>query len=132
MYRSFFQILIMLILAFATIGCINSQKRSGLTLETPERLKLGVKVKSVSVGQGVQFPDGEVSRALFVIEVKKGSLAEKMGMEGGDLLHLIDGHPVSGIKDSYALMSTKVADRNISVGIYRNGKLKTLNAVINN
>lgn len=99
------------------------------------RPNLGVTGKSVAdlTEQGNRLPTVE---GLLVMNVKRGSVAERAGIKGlsrdgydlviGDIIVSVDGQKVSSQDDLYRLLDKKNVGDSINVEVYRGGKNVTI------
>ena len=72
----------------------------------------------------ITIPEG-VDEGVAVIEVAKGSPAEKAGLKKGDIVVKLGDKDIAGLADfRYELYKYKVGDK-VSVSYYRNGKVNT-------
>lgn len=116
----------MVLFMLATAGCISKSPQNVSATADLKRMELGLKVKSITINPDQLKSEKQIKKLLLVIRVNNGSLAERMGVLPGDLLHTIDDHPVTGLKDSYALLQTRKNAASIVLGIFRDGKSLTL------
>ncbi len=120
MPRWFFSILVVLVVLGAA-GCVHKNRHDLAAAPVSSgRLELGLKVRSVSAAAHDLNLKGQTDKLLLVTQVKTDSLAGKMGVQTGDLLHRIDDQPVTGITDSYAILQHKTADQPLVLDVYRN------------
>ncbi len=114
--------LVMVLFMLVTASCISRTQQKVTATADLERMELGLKVKSVIINPDQLVSEKRIEKLLLVTRVNKGSLAEQMGVLPGDLLYTIDDHPVTGLKDSYALLHAKKNAASITLGLFRNNK----------
>lgn len=88
------------------------------------RLALGVRATVTEVPrQQMRELDLLSERAVEVIEVDRGGVAGRAGIESGDLLVAVNGRLVSGTDDLHRLLATLPADRPFVLSVVRKGQL---------
>lgn len=96
-----------------------------LTQPPAPRPFLGVQIDPTKVQQRGAFDAG-----VAVQSVVPGSTAATMGVQGGDLIQVINGHPIASMEDlQHALAPMKVGDP-VSVDVLRAGAKKTFTGVL--
>jgi serine protease Do len=88
------------------------------------------KVSRTQLGLSVEGLTGDVAEALglssndgvLVIDVAKGSPADRAGIAPSDVVLAVDGRAVSGMGALSAEVATFEADRNVQIQLWRNGK----------
>lgn len=96
----------------------NRQFRA-FTIPQGDNQKLGIKIQDVETGRGVK-----------VIEVEKGSDADKAGIREGDIITEVDGSAVSGTDDMRLKAITARTKQNMAIKLDRNGKQQTIDLKI--
>jgi serine protease Do/serine protease DegQ len=93
------------------------------------RGQLGLVVQDLTPGLAQAF-DLRQRGGAVVAQVTPGSAAEKAGLRSGDVIINLDGRAVTGSSDLRNAIGLLRVGTRIELDILRNGKLKTLNAVI--
>jgi serine protease Do len=90
---------------------------------------LGVTVQPMTDELAESFKLKEAKGAL-VAEVVSDSPADKAGIKRGDIIVTYDGHPVDETKDLPRLVAATPVDKQVDLGVLRNGKSKSLKVKI--
>ncbi len=108
----------------------------GVPLQQPResswlvRPQLGVRLKVVS---SAGLPAGLASERRQVLEIVKiypGLPAQRSGVLLGDTLLWLDGAPVSGMRDSVAVMETKHWGDTVVMTVLRDGELQAFDVAL--
>ncbi len=68
------------------------------------------------------------SRHVRILEVLPGSVAERIGLRGGDVILKVDGNPVRGNDDLARAVSESVAGRPLVLEVWRSGRAESVEA----
>lgn len=68
--------------------------------------------------------------AARIFKVESGGPADRAGLVSGDLLLILDGHPITGVDHLHRLLSAERIGRRVVVTVLRHGKLVTVNATL--
>lgn len=90
---------------------------------------LGVKVQDVTAELAEAF-SLEQKRGVVVSQVMKASAAEKAGIQAGDVVLSVDGKPVLRASDLRNRVGLSTAGEKVVIEVLREGKKRTLEAVI--
>jgi S1-C subfamily serine protease len=63
-----------------------------------------------------------------IVEVVKGSPADRAGLRPEDLILDLDGEPVDSARDLQRLMAGEVIGRQVTIRVFRDGRVETLSA----
>jgi serine protease Do len=96
-----------------------------------QHAKLGVTVQEVDQGLVDSFKLDTVEGAL-VVNVERGSAAEKAGLKTGDIIRKVNGQPIISSGDVSAVVSTARPGEKASLEVWRDGKVVQLNATLGN
>jgi serine protease Do len=96
-----------------------------------EHAKLGVAVQEVNQTLADSFKLASPEGAL-VSSVEKGSAADKAGLESGDVIRKVDGHPVVSSADLPAIIALAAPGDKVSLEVWRTGGTRTLSATLAN
>ncbi|MCK4571980.1 Do family serine endopeptidase [candidate division WOR-3 bacterium] len=90
---------------------------------------LGVYLDDLSkeIKESLKF---KYNRGVYIIEVEKGSPADKAGLLDGDIVLEIDGDKVDDVDHLRYLIASKKPGRKIRVAIWRNGDERNINIVL--
>ncbi|MBI4259900.1 MAG: trypsin-like peptidase domain-containing protein [Actinobacteria bacterium] len=67
--------------------------------------------------------------AIEVVEVMRGSPADRAGLRSEDIILEVDSEPVNGMDDLQRLMDGDAVGRRVPVAVHRRGRVVTLNVV---
>jgi len=98
-----------------------------LTAGEVHHAKLGVKLQQLDQTLAESFKLDNLRGAL-IVDVKKGGAADRAGLQSGDIVLAIDGHPVEDIQDLSERVDTATAGDRIDMSIWRHGQSQTLHA----
>lgn len=102
-----------------------------LEFGTVQRGLLGVQINNVTPDLA-ENRNLKVVQGVFVSHVNKGSAAELSGIEPGDVVVAIDGHPVAGVSELQEWVARKRPGQTILVKYLRNGVEKEVVAKLKN
>ncbi|WP_107850929.1 Do family serine endopeptidase [Oceanimonas marisflavi] len=66
----------------------------------------------------------------FVSQVLEDSAADKAGLKAGDIIISLDGKPIRSFGELRAKVATMGADRTVKLGLFRDGKEKTVEVTL--
>jgi len=95
-----------------------------------KRGALGVDTQDVTPELSHMLGLGEVARGAVVTRVRAGSPAETAGLKPGDVIVSLAGKPVASDQELHNLEGLGAAGAAVEVGVLRDGKTLTLNAVL--
>ena len=100
-------------------GLLKSFKKRGGSFERPY---LGVRYKMVDKQTAIL---NDVVEGAYIIEVVKGSPADKAGLEAGDIIMSVDGKRIEGKneKELAQVILEKRVGQTITLKVWRNGKV---------
>jgi len=79
---------------------------------------------------GVEVNSTEEAAAIKVHRVAKGSPAELVGIQSGDIILSLDGEPMQSVAQFLHAVRARVAETQIQIRIQRSGKLMNLKALL--
>ena len=79
---------------------------------------------------GVQLAPTQDADAVAVVEVIAGSLAERIGLEAGDVIYAVDGKQVTDPQEVVQLVFGAGAGQTLTFSIVRAGKEQTMSATL--
>lgn len=91
--------------------------------------QLGVMVSDPSTRQSPQADPGSLRTGVVVDEVHPDSPAEKAGLKAGDVIVEYDGERVRSARQFTRLVQETPEGRTVAIGLMRDGKKQTVNAV---
>ncbi|MEX2648991.1 MAG: DegQ family serine endoprotease [Alphaproteobacteria bacterium] len=94
-----------------------------------ERGWLGVQIQEVTpeIAEGLGLDE---TRGALVASIMPDSPAVAAGVQVGDVIVTYDGQPVATMRDLPRLVATTTAGQKVRIGVVRDGKERTLDAVI--
>ncbi|HSS07344.1 MAG TPA: PDZ domain-containing protein, partial [Rhodanobacteraceae bacterium] len=95
-----------------------------------KRGALGVDTQDVTPELSHMLGLGDVARGAVVTRVRAGSPAETAGLKPGDVIVSLAGKPVASDQELHNLEGLGAAGATVEVGVLRDGKTLTLNAVL--
>jgi len=98
-----------------------------VTGKFPSKPYLGVRYQLIDQKTAIM---NKVPQGMYVVEVVGGSPAEKSGIEVDDIITKIDGRQLSGENDLTESISKKKPGDTVSVEIWRNEDIKTINVTL--
>ena len=91
------------------------------------RARIGIAVQTVPLPAGLGDRKGSERRGgVLVVGLDPGGPAERAGLEEGDLILGLDGHPVSGIDDLHRLLTEERVGIKVSMRVLRRPEILTL------
>ncbi|HEX8201739.1 MAG TPA: trypsin-like peptidase domain-containing protein, partial [Isosphaeraceae bacterium] len=94
------------------------------------RSRLGAAVQTVPLPAGlIERPGAGPDGGVLIVGVEPGGPAERAGLEPGDILVGIDGHPVRGIDDLQRLLTEDRVGRRLPVRVLRRPEVLDLHVV---
>lgn len=93
------------------------------------RPEMGIRVLAISDLQGL-MQYGVEQPGVYIMEVVKGSGAEKAGLKAGDLIISVDGNAVRGTQDVTAALDKHNVGDELKMQVARNGKIVEANIVL--
>ncbi|WP_024609439.1 Do family serine endopeptidase [Pseudoalteromonas sp. TB64] len=72
----------------------------------------------------------DVKQGAYVMQVMDDTAASKAGIEAGDVIVSINGRDISGFHELRSKIATLGEGREIKLGIYRDGKIKTVKVTL--
>jgi serine protease Do len=94
-----------------------------------QRGLLGVQIADVSA-QLAEDEKLDVVQGVFVRSVNKGSAAEASGIETGDVITAINGHPVAGVSEMQEWVARNRPGQSINVTYRRSGNVSRVKATL--
>ena len=94
-----------------------------------EHAKLGVTVQDVNQALADSFKLDKPEGAL-VSSVEKGSAADRAGLESGDVITRIDGHPIVEAGDLSASIGLAEPGRKVTLQVWRDGRSRDVVATL--
>jgi serine protease Do len=93
---------------------------------------LGVAIQSVtpSIARSLGLPHPDHPTGALVASVLPKSPAEKAGIEQGDVIESVNGHPIETVRDLPRIVSTAPIGSKLAVVVVRRGKQRTLEATV--
>ncbi len=89
--------------------------------------RIGIAVQTVPLPAGIGNRQGSERRGgVLVVGLDLGGPAERAGLEEGDLILGLDGHPVTGIDDLHRLLTEDRVGIKIPVRVLRRPEILTL------
>ena len=95
-----------------------------------KRGALGVDTQDVTPELSHMLGLGDVAQGAVVTRVRAGSPAETAGLKAGDVIVSLDGKPVSSDQELHNLEGLGAAGAAVKVGVVREGKTISVNAVL--
>ena len=117
------------IVAALLAGCA-AVPEPGLPEPVSERPQLGLRLRvtpTSELAEGVLTAQAQV---LTVVKVRDAQAAALAGLQDGDVLLAIDGVPVSGMRDAFAVMQTKRWGDAVDLTYFRDGEVQHVQAVM--
>lgn len=94
-----------------------------------QRSRLGVKIQTVTEDIANSLGLKEDKGAL-VLDIDKGSPAEKAGIESGDVIMEFDGHEISTMRKLPRIVAETPINKKVPINLWRKGKKITLVATV--
>jgi serine protease Do len=90
---------------------------------------LGVSIQDVDqeLSSTMKLP---IARGVLIADVQSGSPASRSGLRRGDVIVKVEGQPVASSGEFRNAIASAGANRNVSLELYRDGKLTTLSAAL--
>ncbi len=96
-----------------------------------QRGLLGVQIRDVTAVVA-EAESLDVLKGIFVNRVNEGSAAEQSGIEAGDVITAIDGHPVASVSELQEMVARHRPGQAIQVTFRRKGTEKTVKTTLKN
>ncbi len=94
------------------------------------RAHLGIEARIHPIGRRFQRVLGHpASSVVEVLRLQKGGPARRAGLVSGDLIHSVDGEPVSSMDDLHRYLSAREPGATVSLGVVRGTERKRLSIV---
>jgi len=108
-----------------------AQRAEALILSTGQvrHAKLGVKLQEVDQTLAESFRL-ERPRGALIVDVEKGSAAERAGIASGDVVLALNGQPINDVGDLSGIVGLAQPEDPIDIDVWRRGALRTLHALL--
>jgi serine protease Do len=111
---------------------------TNMAMPIMESLKKNGRVVRGWLGVGIQEVDAEIAQAMklpaangvLLSDVRPGGPAAKSGLRRGDVVTKLDGSPITSVGQFRNAIAASGAGRNVSMELYREGKVQTVGVAL--